>query len=301
MRNFKKIFIIVILIWMSLIFIGDIYIIQQRITSLGISDQTSQTGGLSIFVINDPPSSPVLTDQINTTSSSVNLKWVSGADPEGGIVYDEFQLDSGIVQSNVSSPYSVNISLGSHIWKVRTCDFNSCSNWSNDSFNRVIAVPSAGPGGGVSLREYYPEEKAVLPVEYYINLSYPSVVFENEEVSIDVEFKSVHDVEIVIFTIAEIGSYSYENLSKDEMINFSFKHSISEAGEYEFVLEVWADEKLVAQRSFSLSVYSKEFPRELLVAAPPVDIVGYVLSCVIILMIVGFFAYLIFEKFKSIK
>ena len=95
-------------------------------------------------IYNNVPLPPTLLHQNDTHSNFVTLYWINGSDPDGDNIYHQFQFDSQSIQNNSFSPVSVsNISFGSHTWRVRTCDFMTCSSWAEDSFSVVNNAPSS--------------------------------------------------------------------------------------------------------------------------------------------------------------
>jgi len=88
------------------------------------------------------PSSPTITPISNTHSTGVKFQWVSGSDPKGLSQYDQFQLDSGKVES-LNSPITRQLAMGKHTWQVRTCNQLCCSSWVSNSFNVGNTAPSA--------------------------------------------------------------------------------------------------------------------------------------------------------------
>lgn len=117
----------------------------------------------SFNITNLPPSSPVLVHQPPTNETSVTLNWTSGVDPESDTTNDELQVSTS---SNFSSIFfsSNNAASGTlvsglstlttYFWRVRTCDFVGCSDYSSDYFfvYPITSCPPApacvGGGGG---------------------------------------------------------------------------------------------------------------------------------------------------------
>ncbi|RLE42548.1 hypothetical protein DRJ19_03945, partial [Candidatus Woesearchaeota archaeon] len=94
-------------------------------------------------VYNNPPPAPILVDELDTHSNTVELEWSSGgADPEGDATYFNLMFD-GTLYTNVMSPMTFSgLSYGSHTWKVQECDPWDCSSWSVDTFSVTNNAPS---------------------------------------------------------------------------------------------------------------------------------------------------------------
>jgi hypothetical protein len=77
---------------------------------------------------NSPPTAPTNAEGVSNAGIAT-LSWVSGIDPEGDAIYDEFQLgDEGVVTPALSPLVVVSEILLK--WKVRTCDnLGACSEW----------------------------------------------------------------------------------------------------------------------------------------------------------------------------
>jgi hypothetical protein len=92
---------------------------------------------------NARPTIPILTEQPDTTPTTLDFEWISGTDDDGDETYDEYQhhiiddpwgdstLDaiSGLQQNIVGCNY--------YEWRVRTCETASqtlCSSWATDGF-----------------------------------------------------------------------------------------------------------------------------------------------------------------------
>lgn len=94
------------------------------------------------FTITCPaPTAPTLTDVPNSHDTTITFSWTSGTDPYSRTTWDNFQLDSGSI-TNESSPIQRTVGLGSHIWRVRTCNELCCSGWSSDTFATANSAPS---------------------------------------------------------------------------------------------------------------------------------------------------------------
>lgn len=81
------------------------------------------------------PFPPTLTAQPDIHTTSANLSWASGADPNSLPTYDRYQLDSNTIIFNATSPqYEFGLSYASHTWRVQTCNAGCCSPWASDTF-----------------------------------------------------------------------------------------------------------------------------------------------------------------------
>lgn len=100
----------------------------------------------SFNIYNNAPTVPALIHQNNTHLNYFTFYWTNSSDSEGDEIYYQFQFDSEAVQNNSISPVSktINISsFGAFTWRVRACDFLTCSAWGEDTFTRTNGVPSA--------------------------------------------------------------------------------------------------------------------------------------------------------------
>jgi hypothetical protein len=90
-------------------------------------------------VSNNPPPQPSLTDQPDTSNSTVILQWTSGVDPEGDAVHNEYLFQNGSINTSATSPQTEDsLPLGNYTWKVRACDnLTACSAWVSDTFSMV--------------------------------------------------------------------------------------------------------------------------------------------------------------------
>ena len=97
------------------------------------------------FVIyNNAPLPPTLVHVNNSHLDSAVFYWTNGSDIDNDSIYHQFQFDSEAIQNNSFSPVSTTgIAFGSHTWRVRACDFLTCSAWAEDTFSRSNNAPSA--------------------------------------------------------------------------------------------------------------------------------------------------------------
>jgi hypothetical protein len=86
------------------------------------------------------PDTPLLIYMNDSHNNSVIFYWNSGADPFGYSTYDQFQLDSGAIETK-TSPLPMNVSYSSHTWKVRTCNSGCCSPFAENSFDIYNTPP----------------------------------------------------------------------------------------------------------------------------------------------------------------
>lgn len=103
---------------------------------------------------NFPPGPPNLT---GTSSGGVaTLFWISGIDPEGDPIYDQFRFVGGNIIGNITNPAISPVTVPAELlisFEVRTCDnFNACSVWVRaDVVTCPVTTPSVCPpttGGG---------------------------------------------------------------------------------------------------------------------------------------------------------
>lgn len=94
-------------------------------------------------VTNSFPTAPILNNIAHTADTDVSFTWTSGTDPEGDTTYDYLQLSSRYDFSNLildlnpaTHPvYFNNLSdFEKYFWKVKTCDSEGCSAWSESWF-----------------------------------------------------------------------------------------------------------------------------------------------------------------------
>ena len=107
-------------------------------------------------VANNPPPTPLLTDQFHTSSTTLSFQWINYSDPELDPTYNEFQLSTSQTfasfinnATNVTSGYTYGTlsTFTFYYWRVRTCDNKgACSGWDNDTFF-VYECPTC-PGCG---------------------------------------------------------------------------------------------------------------------------------------------------------
>ncbi len=91
-----------------------------------------------------PPSSPSLTPVADSHNTTVFFEWVSGSDPYARPVYDEFNLDNVLTNyTNQTNTTRVGLSMGSHTWRVKTCNNYCCSGLTSDTFVSLNGAPSA--------------------------------------------------------------------------------------------------------------------------------------------------------------
>jgi len=101
-------------------------------------------------IFNDPPPSPILEAEPDTSQTNVTLNWTSGgADPENDTTFFQFQIDSQPLLTNVTPTITISgLSFGSHTWRVRECDPIECSSFSSDVFqvtNNPPTTPNLTP------------------------------------------------------------------------------------------------------------------------------------------------------------
>ena len=90
------------------------------------------------------PNPPTLTSQPDIHTTSANLSWTSGTDPNNLSTYDRYQLDTNPIISNATSPqYESGLSYSSHTWKVQTCNPGCCSAWESDTFQVYNNQPTS--------------------------------------------------------------------------------------------------------------------------------------------------------------
>jgi len=179
-------------------------------------------------ISNNPPSSPTLRVQGNTTNTTISLNWTSGTDPESDPVHDEFQFSTyydfsiNIASlSNATHPVSISnlSSFEKYYWRARSCDSQSCSAWASSSFVKYVCTssncttnctsnctcnctcPSCHCGGGgvsgnagaiVQIILPSPPVEAALPISAgkpAANITYPEIVREEIKVISETPFE----------------------------------------------------------------------------------------------------------------
>ncbi|MEM1535019.1 MAG: hypothetical protein QW199_02000 [Candidatus Pacearchaeota archaeon] len=108
--------------------------------------QADSYGILSLnLTLCEAPSMPILQAINNfhppSKDYSIIFNWSSGIDPNGLPTYDMFYLD-GTWQTANAPLTRINLPIGFHEWKVKTCNANCCSEEAYDNFTILNSVPT---------------------------------------------------------------------------------------------------------------------------------------------------------------
>ncbi|MEM4318490.1 MAG: hypothetical protein QW244_01505 [Candidatus Pacearchaeota archaeon] len=108
--------------------------------------QADEYGVLSLnLTLCEAPSVPILQPVNNfhpmNKTYNVTFAWTSGIDPNGLPTYDMFYLD-GIWQNITSPATRINLAIGFHEWKVKTCNTQCCSDDAYDNFTILNSIPT---------------------------------------------------------------------------------------------------------------------------------------------------------------
>jgi len=99
-------------------------------------------------VTNDPPTQANITEIGDSLNDLITFRWVSGTDPGGDDVFDEFRMDfNGTFISNATSPLTFDLTgfIGEINWSVRTCDTKgACGAFDSETFIHFTCPPPDG-------------------------------------------------------------------------------------------------------------------------------------------------------------
>jgi len=219
----------------------------------------------SFTVGNQPPTKPTLVDVDNISSTSVELSWTSGVDPEGDPTYDvyEFGPNGNYVThiSPASSPITQSglKSFTLYTWRVKTCDqHGACSGWASDDFIVCLGEgvcppcpPCRGGGGGGVISKYL-----------FAALSAPASLNPNSSISLFLSLNSTsYFRNLTIDIIAPRGFYFKSRTFSLESGNakgiiISGRAGSVKPGRYHFLAVIKRDNSTLISVPFVINVVS---------------------------------------------
>ncbi|MEK6952160.1 MAG: carboxypeptidase-like regulatory domain-containing protein [Nanoarchaeota archaeon] len=237
-------------------------------------------------IINTAPSKPILNVQEDTNTNSVVLSWVSGIDPDGDDIFDEynFSLRNTILSPAISPQTEANLA-GGYTWKVRTCEKDVeglCSDWADDSFIVCTSFePKSCPpcstdsGGGSSSKScklpsiepvvcekpslYLTSPMNTISISPVLVLTIPNIVRKNE-FEIRGAFSTHINLENLVFSVDspkgfDIEEYKLSNLDAFNKSRFVLlgKNNIKN-GIYDLTFNVFLDNEKIISEPFQLKI-----------------------------------------------